>query len=388
MGEAVRETYFAPAERDEPAIVLGQHERFKTLGSVVVLDALPVTVMVLNPCRQLVYGNSMLREALGLESLQSVLGQRPGEIFGCIHARKMKAGCGTSEFCRECGAVRAILSAVGGKASVQECRMLHNAPDGGVEGLDLRVTSTPFNYLGEDFVIFSLQDVSHEQRRRALERVFFHDVLNLAGALSGLTDHLTESLPEDARPSASMLSEGLDRLLDEISSQKDLLAAESHELACHPSWLSALDVTRAVARIHAGHPVARGREVVANEDGGEIALLTDPAILGRALGNMVKNALEASPEGAVVSIGYMLDPMGVRFFVHNPGVMPRRIQLKVFSRSFSTKGEGRGLGTYSIKLLTERYLKGEVGFSSTEEDGTTFYIRLPLEPPNAACASE
>jgi signal transduction histidine kinase len=185
-----------------------------------------------------------------------------------------------------------------------------------------------------------------------------------------------------------MLSEGLDRLLDEISSQKDLLAAESHELACHPSWLSALDVTRAVARIHAGHPVARGREVVANEDGGEIALLTDPAILGRALGNMVKNALEASPEGSVVSIGYMLDPMGVRFFVHNPGVMPRRIQLKVFSRSFSTKGEGRGLGTYSIKLLTERYLKGEVGFSSTEEDGTTFYIRLPLEPPNAACASE
>jgi signal transduction histidine kinase len=382
MANADRETYFAPAERDEPAVVLSQHEHFKTLGSVTVLDALPLTVMALNPRRQLVYGNSMLREALGLENLKSVLGRRPGEIFACIHAYKMKAGCGTSVFCRECGAARAILSAVSGKASVQECRMLRKVSEG-VESLDLRVTSTPFNYLGEDFIIFSLQDVSHEQRRRALERVFFHDVLNLAGALSGLTDHLAGDLPEDARSGAAMLSEGMRRLLDEISNQKDLWAAECHELACHLSWSSASDIVRAAARLYSGHPTAKGREVVDNQDGGEIAVLTDPAILGRVLGNMIKNALEATPEGSVITTGYMPDPVGVRFFVHNPGVMPRRIQLKVFSRSFSTKGPGRGLGTYSIKLLTERYLKGDVGFSSTEEGGTTFYIRLPLEPQKA-----
>jgi len=55
----------------------------------------------------------------------------------------------------------------------------------------------------------------------------------------------------------------------------------------------------------------------------------------------------------------------------------------LFQRSFSTKGEGRGLGTYSIKLYTERYLKGTVSFSSAEGEGTVFRVRYPwvLEAP-------
>jgi sensor histidine kinase regulating citrate/malate metabolism len=68
----------------------------------------------------------------------------------------------------------------------------------------------------------------------------------------------------------------------------------------------------------------------------------------------------------------------VVFSVHNPAVMPRDVQLQMFQRSFSTKGSGRGLGTYSIKLLTERYLRGSVRFESRRDYGTTFYVRYPL----------
>ncbi|MCX6911436.1 MAG: ATP-binding protein [Verrucomicrobia bacterium] len=57
--------------------------------------------------------------------------------------------------------------------------------------------------------------------------------------------------------------------------------------------------------------------------------------------------------------------------------MPPSVQLQVFNRSFSTKGSGRGLGTYSVKLLTERYLKGKAGFTTSKEGGTTFFIILP-----------
>ncbi|MPN46151.1 hypothetical protein SDC9_193734 [bioreactor metagenome] len=59
--------------------------------------------------------------------------------------------------------------------------------------------------------------------------------------------------------------------------------------------------------------------------------------------------------------------------------MPPDSQLQIFNRSFSTKGDGRGLGTYSIRLLGEKYLKGHVGFTSNKNDGTTFFIRLPKE---------
>jgi len=94
---------------------------------------------------------------------------------------------------------------------------------------------------------------------------------------------------------------------------------------------------------------------------------------------MLKNALEASSVGGTVSMRGKGAGDFVEFRVHNDGCMPRSSQLQVFQRSFSTKGNGRGLGTYSIKLLTERYLKGTVSFTSTEEEGTTFRVSLPRQ---------
>ncbi len=51
--------------------------------------------------------------------------------------------------------------------------------------------------------------------------------------------------------------------------------------------------------------------------------------------------------------------------------------MQMFHRSFSTKGTGRGLGTYSMKLLSERYLGGSVTFRSIPGEGTTFTARYP-----------
>ena len=34
----------------------------------------------------------------------------------------------------------------------------------------------------------------------------------------------------------------------------------------------------------------------------------------------------------------------------------------------------------NMKLLTQRYLQGDVSFSSFEDKGTKFYARYPLEP--------
>jgi signal transduction histidine kinase len=60
--------------------------------------------------------------------------------------------------------------------------------------------------------------------------------------------------------------------------------------------------------------------------------------------------------------------------------MPPAVQLQVFNRSFSTKGPGRGLGTYSVKLLSEQYLGAEVDFTSESGHGTRFVVSLPKAP--------
>ncbi|MCC7353132.1 MAG: ATP-binding protein, partial [Anaerolineae bacterium] len=108
---------------------------------------------------------------------------------------------------------------------------------------------------------------------------------------------------------------------------------------------------------------------------------SDPILLGRVIGNMVKNALEAIEPGQAITLGCRIIGEGVEFWVHNPGFMPPSVQLQLFQRSFSTKGKGRGLGTYSMKLLSERYLHGSVSFTSSLETGTTFVGRYPLNLP-------
>jgi hypothetical protein len=62
--------------------------------------------------------------------------------------------------------------------------------------------------------------------------------------------------------------------------------------------------------------------------------------------------------------------------------MPEVVRRQVFRRSFSTKSPvGRGIGTYSAKLITERYLGGSLTFTSSEEQGTTFAVTLPAPNP-------
>ena len=110
-------------------------------------------------------------------------------------------------------------------------------------------------------------------------------------------------------------------------------------------------------------------------------------LLRRVLGNMLKNALEATPPGKAVSLSCSSDQGTVTFSVHNPKPMPRDVQLQIFQRSFSTKGSGRGIGTYSMKLFTERYLGGTVHFTVSEEEGTTFRVSLPRDGQTASEAS-
>jgi signal transduction histidine kinase len=110
-------------------------------------------------------------------------------------------------------------------------------------------------------------------------------------------------------------------------------------------------------------------------------LVTDEALLARVLGSLLANAIEASGAGDVVVLRHA--PAGDRatFTVHNPGVMPQAVRVQVFQRGFSTRGAGRGLGTYGARLIAERYLGGTLRFGSNTATGTVFALDLPVLPP-------
>jgi signal transduction histidine kinase len=181
----------------------------------------------------------------------------------------------------------------------------------------------------------------------------------------------------DASGFATQIRACATQMVDEIQSQQQLLAAERDELAVSVVSLLTGSVLREVVEAFHGSALTEHRALRVAADSHDVAVQSDSSILRRVLRNMLTNALEASGPDETVEVGCRDLGGDVEFWVHNPGTMPAPVSLQVFQRSFSTKGAGRGLGTYSIKLLSERYLKGAVTFRSTKSEGTRFFARYP-----------
>ena len=137
-----------------------------------------------------------------------------------------------------------------------------------------------------------------------------------------------------------------------------------------------------VANTYRHTQAGRERKVILDPALAETIVFSDDRLLGRVIGNLIKNALEAVDPGGVVTIGCSPDSGEVSFWCHNAGVIPHEVQLQIFQRSFSTKEPDRGIGTYSVRLLTERYLKGRVSFISNAASGTVFTVTIPQDLRN------
>jgi signal transduction histidine kinase len=352
-----------------------------------IFDALPVALAVLDDRRQLAYANTRFAALMDEAVDGNFLGMQPGEALKCVHALDTSARCGTSGHCHSCGVLRAVLAAQKGRESICESRITVMRDDKPV-AMDLRIWAKPFRLGNDRYTLLSALDISNEKRRQVLERIFFHDIANTATVISGFADLLgsedtTDS--DDIRRFAGHVVQASDKLLDEIEAQRQLLAAETGDLIIQPQQVPTASLVTTLVELYRSQPLACQRHLQLDPGTENQIIWTDPALLSRVLGNMVKNALEASEPGDVIKVGCCLGHEQVCFWVHNPQHIPLLSQQQIFKRSFSTKGENRGLGTYSMKLLSEGYLQGSVSFRSSSAAGTTFLATYPfewVEPPS------
>jgi signal transduction histidine kinase len=131
-----------------------------------------------------------------------------------------------------------------------------------------------------------------------------------------------------------------------------------------------------LVQFFSGSKWGKDKKIVLDLEEKQTVIATDRVLLRRILINLIKNALEASSAGDEITVGYKSSDSKNIIYVQNPTVMDQSVQLQVFKRSFSTKGKGRGIGTYSVKLFVEKYLGGKVSFVSQEGEGTTFFVEI------------
>jgi two-component system nitrogen regulation sensor histidine kinase NtrY len=102
--------------------------------------------------------------------------------------------------------------------------------------------------------------------------------------------------------------------------------------------------------------------------------------LRRALGNILRNAVEAMGGSGVLELGSVEQNGGITVTIadHGPGIPPEG-KARLFEPYFTTKQDGTGLGLTLVRQTIEAH-GGTIGVTDTRGGGATFQLWLPRGP--------
>jgi two-component system sensor histidine kinase BaeS len=229
----------------------------------------------------------------------------------------------------------------------------------------------------------SLQD--SEERQRRLTGDIAHELrtplANLRGYLEALRDGIIEPTPELL---ASLHEETLlqQRIVDDL---QDLALAEAGALTYHRCDVDLRELLKTSRRAHRAQADAAGIALEL-EAPRPVYVTADPDRLRQVVGNLVCNALRATPRGGIVTLALIPHDGPAVVEVRDTGKgIPAKDLPHLFdrfwradtSRGRATGGSGLGL-SIARQIITDH--GGRIAVRSTVGEGTTFTIVLPSAP--------
>jgi len=202
-----------------------------------------------------------------------------------------------------------------------------------------------------------------------------HDLKNPLAALKGAAQLLHED--------ASRPSPGVDRArftelmlaqIDRLDGVVDLYG----RLARVEPDRAVLDVNETVRAVLALQSLAREAVVVRAELAEHVPPChADAAMLARVIENLVRNAMEAMPDGGTIVVRTAVDASDVVLSVEDDGCgMDARTRERAFDDFFTTKAHGSGLGLAFVQRIVDAH-GGRVSLGSEPGRGTVVRVWLP-----------
>jgi PAS domain S-box-containing protein len=228
-----------------------------------------------------------------------------------------------------------------------------------------------------------------EKLRFNVERVIRHDMKNpLLGVLSGaklLAQHADE--PERREELVELIRDQGQKAMDMLYRSLDLIRMEQ---GVYELDVQEFDLGKVLKRVDGkfcsmceDKGVARSYFLNGEEYGfaESIPCQGEEELVENLLDNLMRNAVEASPEQSEVTVRVRREDHSLRLDMHNPTAIPEEIRDLVFKR-YATSGKkgGLGIGAYMAKLIVDTH-GGDISFDTSEQEGTTIHVRLPCQPP-------
>ncbi len=259
--------------------------------------------------------------------------------------------------------------------------------------LDARVLATSADELRRLVEAFNQMAADLQRQRQELERSnrlaawadmarqVAHDIKNPLTPIQLNAEHLRRVHSDQGRPLGGVIDEcvsnilGQVRLLRQISTEFSSFAASPEPRPVETGLFEL--VAEIIDPYRSG---LAGRVAIdTHVPGGLPPLRIDRMLIGRALTNVIENALHAMPSGGTLSIDAALAPGHMaQLRITDTGIgMDADALAKIFEPYFSTKAIGTGLGLTIAKRNVEAN-GGSISVTSERGRGTSVTMALPL----------
>ena len=251
----------------------------------------------------------------------------------------------------------------------------------------VEITAYYLLFKGTELTIVFFADITERKRieglREDVERMVRHDLRSPTLAVQTLFKLLSraDNLTEEQAELLESVMQSSHRMMNIIDMSRAIYLMEMGSYEVVPGNVDLIEIAASV--VDELGPLLRSKSVVvalclvgSPVSEGDVFMVESEELLCYALlANLIKNAVEASPDNGIVTVNFS-SVASTAITVHNQGVIPEAIRDSFFEK-YVTEGkkQGTGLGTYTAHLVVTT-LGGEIGFTTSEKNGTLLTVSL------------
>jgi len=220
--------------------------------------------------------------------------------------------------------------------------------------------------------------------REEVERIARHDIKTPLNSIIAVPRLLREErrLTAEADELLGIVERAGYRILSMVNLSLDLYKMEQGSYIFRPDAVDLVDLVDKVAVDIRGHAASKNVVLKLASSSVRVCAWAEELLCYSLIANLLKNAVEASPEGTRVTVALQADEGSeyVVLRIHNDGAVPAAVKGTFFTKyATAGKASGTGLGTYSARLMALTQ-DGDVTMQTSESDGTTLLVRLRAAP--------
>ncbi len=265
-----------------------------------------------------------------------------------------------------------------------------------LSGVALQGENTPIAYRGRDEVgqlvdvynrkVEELRESAEKLARseresawREMARQVAHEIKNpLTPMKLGIQhfEHTWDPNAPDAKTRLERFSHGMVQQIDVLNGVATAFSQFAQMPIAQPQPLDLKDVVRAAVDVFQATPGI----TITLHDAPSLSVIADREHLLRVFNNLLKNAVQAIPEGREGHVDVRLRHDNGEALVEvadNGEGIAEDVRERIFTPSFTTKNSGMGLGLAMVKRMVEQ-AGGRVWFETRINEGTSFFVALPL----------